>query len=339
MPVGAETFSEGLRWGAEIFHSLKKILHGRGLSTAVGDEGGFAPNLSSATEALDVILQAVEQAGYKPGDQVALALDCAATEFFKNGKYELEGEGRSLSPDEMSAYLAELCGKYPIVSIEDGMSEDDWDGWAAVTRAVGDRVQLVGWTPSIPRTGPATPASCPTAPARPRTRPSPTSRLPPTAARSRPARSPARTGWRSTTSCSASRACSARPPDMRAAPRSGRLDGGRPVRDAFPMSTLAATLKRSAVPVACALVCAYFAGHALLGDSGLMALGSIRAERAAAEAEHAKLSAEKAGIERRIALLDPRRVDPDYADELVRQQLGVVRPDEVVIPLEDRAAG
>ncbi len=118
-----------------------------------------------------------------------------------------------------------------------------------------------------------------------------------------------------------------------------RLDGGSGLRDASAMSTLAATLKRSAVPAACALVCLYFAGHALLGDSGLMALGSIRAERAAAEAENAKLSAEKAGIERRIALLDPRRVDPDYADELVRQQLGVVRPDEVVIPLETTPAG
>jgi enolase len=144
MPVGAETFAEGLRWGAEIFHTLKKILHGRGLSTAVGDEGGFAPNLSSATEALDVILQAIDQAGYKAGDQIALALDCAATEFFKNGHYALEGEGRTLSPTEMSAYLADLAGKYPIVSIEDGMSEDDWDGWSAVTQAIGSRVQLVG---------------------------------------------------------------------------------------------------------------------------------------------------------------------------------------------------
>ncbi len=144
MPVGAETFSEGLRWGAEIFHTLKKTLHDRGLSTAVGDEGGFAPALSSATEALDVILQAVETAGYKPGTEVMLALDCASTEFFKDGAYVMEGEGRTLLPGEMSAFLADLAGRYPIVSIEDGMAEDDWAGWKALTDAIGAGVQLVG---------------------------------------------------------------------------------------------------------------------------------------------------------------------------------------------------
>ena len=144
MPTGAETFSEGLRWGAEIFHTLKKILHDRGLSTAVGDEGGFAPNLSSATEALDVILQAIEKAGYKPGEDVKLALDCASTEFFKNGSYLMEGEGKNLSSDEMSAFLADLVLRYPIVSIEDGMAEDDWAGWKLLTDKVGAKVQLVG---------------------------------------------------------------------------------------------------------------------------------------------------------------------------------------------------
>jgi len=144
MPVGAETFSEGLRWGAEIFHTLKKTLHDRGLSTSVGDEGGFAPNLSSATEALDVILQAIETAGYKPGKDVMLALDCASTEFFKDGSYVMEGEGKTLSPAEMVAFLADLAGRYPIVSIEDGMAEDDWDGWKALTDAVGAKTQLVG---------------------------------------------------------------------------------------------------------------------------------------------------------------------------------------------------
>jgi len=144
MPVGAETFSEGLRWGAEIFHTLKKILHDRGLSTSVGDEGGFAPNLSSATEALDVILQAVEAAGYKPGKDVMLALDCASTEFFKDGSYAMEGEGKTLSPGEMAKFLADLAGRYPIVSIEDGMAEDDWDGWKVLTDAAGSKVQLVG---------------------------------------------------------------------------------------------------------------------------------------------------------------------------------------------------
>jgi enolase len=144
MPVGAESFSEGLRWGAEVFHTLKKTLHGRGLSTAVGDEGGFAPNLSSATEALDVILEAVETAGFRAGSDIVLALDCAATEFFRDGAYRMEGEGRTLSPHEMSGWLAELCARYPIVSIEDGMAEDDWAGWTALTQAVGAKVQLVG---------------------------------------------------------------------------------------------------------------------------------------------------------------------------------------------------
>jgi enolase len=144
MPVGAESFSEGLRWGAEIFHTLKKTLHGRGLSTAVGDEGGFAPNLSSATEALDVILQAIDTAGYKAGKDAVLALDCASTEFFKDGAYHMEGEGRTLSSDEMAAFLADLTAKYPIVSIEDGMGEDDWAGWKTLTDRVGAKVQLVG---------------------------------------------------------------------------------------------------------------------------------------------------------------------------------------------------
>ncbi|TPE59124.1 phosphopyruvate hydratase [Sandaracinobacter neustonicus] len=144
MPTGAETFSEGLRWGAEIFHTLKKILHDRGLSTAVGDEGGFAPNLSSATEALDVILQAIEKAGYKPGEDVKLALDCASTEFYKNDSYLMEGEGKILSSDEMSTFLAELVSRYPIVSIEDGMAEDDWAGWKMLTDKVGATTQLVG---------------------------------------------------------------------------------------------------------------------------------------------------------------------------------------------------
>ncbi len=144
MPVGADSIADAVRVGAEIFHTLKKALHDKGLATAVGDEGGFAPNLASATDALDFIMKSIETAGYKPGDDVMIALDCAATEFYKNGRYELEGEGRSLSPDEMAAYLAQLCDRYPILSIEDGMSEDDWDGWKALTNLLGDRVQLVG---------------------------------------------------------------------------------------------------------------------------------------------------------------------------------------------------
>jgi enolase len=144
MPVGAPTFAEAMRCGAEIFHTLKKGLHDAGLSTAVGDEGGFAPNLASARDALDFIMRSIEQAGYTPGDDVVLALDCAATEFFHDGAYRMDGEGRTLSPQEMAAYLGELCDAYPIASIEDGMAEDDLVGWKAITDLVGDRVQLVG---------------------------------------------------------------------------------------------------------------------------------------------------------------------------------------------------
>jgi enolase len=144
MPVGAPSFGEALRCGAEIFHTLKQGLHDAGLATAVGDEGGFAPNLASARDALDFIMRSVEKAGYKPGDDVMLALDCAATEYFKEGAYRMEGEGRTLSSDEMAAYLAELCDAYPIASIEDGMAEDDLDGWKALTERLGKRIQLVG---------------------------------------------------------------------------------------------------------------------------------------------------------------------------------------------------
>jgi len=144
MPVGAASFSEGLRWGVETYHALKTVLHERNLSTAVGDEGGFAPNLPSNEDAVRVLVEAIERAGRVPGDEIAIALDAASTEFFEGGAYHLAGEGRTLPPADFAAYLAELCAKYPIVSMEDGMAEDDWDGWAALTAAVGDRVQLVG---------------------------------------------------------------------------------------------------------------------------------------------------------------------------------------------------
>jgi enolase len=144
MPLGADTFGEAVRMGSEIFHTLKKLLKDAGHSTNVGDEGGFAPNLSSAEEALSVIMQAIEKAGYKPGEDVALALDCAATEFFKDGKYAMVGEGKTLAPEEMARYLEGLVNKFPIVSIEDGMSEDDFVGWAALTNLLGKKCQLVG---------------------------------------------------------------------------------------------------------------------------------------------------------------------------------------------------
>jgi enolase len=144
MPVGAASFSEALRWGTETYHTLKKVLHERGLSTAIGDEGGFAPNLPSNESALSVLMEAIERAGRAPGEEIALALDPASTEFFVNGAYQLSGEGRTLSSAEFSAYLADLADRYPIVSIEDGMAEDDWDGWRALTEALGHRIQLVG---------------------------------------------------------------------------------------------------------------------------------------------------------------------------------------------------
>ncbi|MEL6316091.1 MAG: phosphopyruvate hydratase, partial [Pseudomonadota bacterium] len=144
MPIGAESFSEGLRAGAEIFHALKAELKAAGHNTNTGDEGGFAPALASTREALDFIMKAVEKAGRAPGSDVVIALDAASTEFFKGGKYELAGEGKSLSATELAGYYAELIDAYPIVSIEDGLAEDDWEGWRALTEAVGDRCQLVG---------------------------------------------------------------------------------------------------------------------------------------------------------------------------------------------------
>ncbi|MGZ4675939.1 MAG: phosphopyruvate hydratase [Acidimicrobiia bacterium] len=143
-PVGAASFREALRMGTETYHALKALLHARGLSTALGDEGGFAPSLPSNEDAVKLLLEAITAAGYAPGDEIAIALDAASTEVFTDGVYDLAGEGRKFSSAEFAAYLADLCDRYPIVSIEDGMAEDDWDGWAALTEAVGDRVQLVG---------------------------------------------------------------------------------------------------------------------------------------------------------------------------------------------------
>ena len=144
MPVGAESLAEAVRWGSEIFHTLKKGLSEKGLATAVGDEGGFAPNLASTRDALDFIMESIIRAGFKPGEEIALALDCAATEYFADGRYDMAGERISLSPEEMADYLADLCTAYPIRSIEDGMSEDDFEGWKLLTDKIGHKVQLVG---------------------------------------------------------------------------------------------------------------------------------------------------------------------------------------------------
>ncbi len=144
IPVGAPTFREAVRYGAEVFHALKKIIDGKGMTTAVGDEGGFAPNVASHEAAIQMILEAIEKAGYKAGDQIAIGLDCAASEFHKEGKYQLEGEGLTLSAAEWTDILATWCDKYPIISIEDGMGESDWDGWKHLTDKLGAKVQLVG---------------------------------------------------------------------------------------------------------------------------------------------------------------------------------------------------
>ncbi len=144
MPVGAESIAEAVRMGSEVFHTLKKSLKDAGHNTNVGDEGGFAPGLASADEAIGFVLKAIEKAGYKPGDDMCLALDPASSEFFKDGKYHLDGEGKVLAPEEMARYYADLVARYPIISIEDGMAEDDWEGWKALTDLIGDRCQLVG---------------------------------------------------------------------------------------------------------------------------------------------------------------------------------------------------
>ena len=144
MPVAAENIRDAVRMGSEVFHTLKKELSAAGLSTGIGDEGGFAPNISSTRDALDFILKSIEKAGYKPGEEIYLALDCAATEYYKDGAYVFSGEGKTLSSAENVDYLAALCADYPIISIEDGMSEDDWDGWKLLTDRLGDKIQLVG---------------------------------------------------------------------------------------------------------------------------------------------------------------------------------------------------
>jgi len=144
MPIGAPSFSEALRWGVETYHALKSLLHKRGLSTAVGDEGGFAPNLRSNEEAIAILVEAITTAGFTPGTDIAIALDPAMSELYRDGKYHLAGEGRSMTSAELCEWWASLVDRYPIVSIEDGMAEDDWDGWAALTSALGKKIQLVG---------------------------------------------------------------------------------------------------------------------------------------------------------------------------------------------------
>jgi len=235
MPVAASTLAEAVRMGSEVFHTLKGELSAAGLSTGIGDEGGFAPNLSSTTDALDFIIKSIEKAGYKPGVDIYLALDCAATEYYRDGKYNMKGEGKVLDADQNATYLANLVANYPIISIEDGMSEDDWDGWRALTEMLGDKCQLVGddlFVTNPLRLADGIEAGCANSllvkvnqigtltetlaavemahrarytsvmshrSARPKIPPSPIWRLPPIAARLKPAPWRAATGWRSIT--------------------------------------------------------------------------------------------------------------------------------------------
>jgi enolase len=259
VPVGAPSFAEALRMGAEVFHALKATLHDAGLATAVGDEGGFAPDLESNEAALQVLMTGIEAAGYAPGDDVAIALDPATSEVYESGSYVLEHEGRVLNAEEMAAYWADISSRYPVVSIEDGMDEEDWNGWRALTEQVGSRVQLVGddlfvtnterlrrgidagvansilikvnqigtLTETLDAVRTAQEAGYT---ARRRTRRSPTWRSRPAAGRSRRARPRAAIGWRSTTSCCASRRRSAptrnTPAARRFARRRTRVGGG-----------------------------------------------------------------------------------------------------------------
>ena len=245
-PIGARNFAEALRMGAEVYHTLKRVLHTRGLGTGVGDEGGFAPNLDNNQQALDIIVDAIQQAGYRPGVDIALALDPATTELWRDGAYHLDGEGRVLTSVEMCEYWIELCDRYPIISIEDGMAEEDWEGWQLLTQRLSDRVQLVGddlfvtnverlqsgidrhagnailiklnqigtltetlATMELAARARVSPRWCPIVPAKPRTSSSRTSPSRPDAARSRPGPRRGASAWRSTTSCCGSRSCSA----------------------------------------------------------------------------------------------------------------------------------
>jgi enolase len=256
LPVGAPSLREALRYGSEIFHTLKKILHGKGLATSVGDEGGFAPDLPSNEAALQTIVQAIEQAGYKPGQDVYLGLDVASSEFYRDGNYRLESEQRSFSAAEFTHYLADLVARYPIITIEDGMSEADWDGWSLLTSQLGRKIQLVGDDVFVTNTrilaegiarGVANailikpnqigtlsrrtmPPSSRIARARPRTPPSPTLPWRPLRRRSRPDRCHARIASPSTTSCCASRSSWAASRVMPGATRSrscSESNGGR----------------------------------------------------------------------------------------------------------------
>jgi enolase len=212
MPVGAESFREGLRWGSEIYQSLKKVLHDRGLSTTVGDEGGFAPSLPSNEAPLQLIMEAIEKAGYRPGEQIFLAMDPAMTEVYEDGQYHLKRDGRTLSTAEMVDYWVDIANRYPLISLEDGLAEDDWEGWKLLRQKLGHKVQLVGddfLVTNVARLQRAIDEDAATW------------WWPPTPARSRPGRRPAPTGWRSTISCcgsrrswAARRATPARPPSM-----------------------------------------------------------------------------------------------------------------------------
>ncbi len=394
MPVGAASFSEALRCGSEIFHALKSALHQQGWSTGVGDEGGFAPDIASNRQALDFILQAIESAGYSPGTDVLIALDPAATEFFKDGSYVLGGEEKTLTPEQMVDYFEALVTDYPIASIEDGLAEDDMAGWKLATERLGNRVQLVGddlFVTSVARLeqgiadGIANSILI---------KVNQIGTLTETIAAVRLAQSSGYTAVMSHRSgetedstiadlavaldCGQIKTGSLARSDRTAkynqllrieeelgdsARYPGRARRSRPIGRADPQlypqhvhqSILFACvhhakvilcgvmggrnrslglIRRAAMPALALIVVGTFAGHAVAGPNGILAWGGYHRALQERKAELAAIEKERAQLRHRSALLDPRKADPDMADELVRKDLGLVRPDEVIIPLE-----
>ena len=374
VPVGASSLLEAVRCGSEIFHTLKRALSEKGLSTSVGDEGGFAPNIGSTTEALDFIMASIEKAGYRPGDDVMLALDCAATEFCKQGKYDISGEGRILDSHEMAGYLADLTRRYPIFSIEDGMAEDDWTGWKALTDLIGDKVQLVGddlfvTNPNRLKKGIADGVA--------------NSLLVKvnqigTLTETLEAVSMAqRDGYTAVMSHRSGETEDSTIADLAVATNCGQIktgslarsdrlakynqlirieeelgDAGRYagrdiligglIRRVFSdsrimmkkPSPLVKTLRRAAFPAMGLTLMAFFGAYAILGPNGMFAYGDYKRKLAAHERDYATLDQQRIVLRNRVALLDPDHANPDMVDEMVRKELNVAHPDEVIVPLK-----
>ena len=364
VPAGLPSFSEALRAGSEIFHALKRLLKEQKHVTGVGDEGGFAPDLPGAEAALGVLVRAIEAAGYRPGEDVWLALDVAATELWRDGRYHAPGEGATWTTDELIAFYERLADQFPLVSIEDGLREDDWDGWTALTERLGDRLQLVGddlfvTSAGAPRGGhparrrqrdpdqgepdrhadrdarrrragqgrPATGSSSPTARGRPRTPSSRISPSPSTRGRSRRDRSPAAIGSPSTTSSSGSRSGSETPPAGRAR-RSFRGAPDEPAHRQPPaagLTTMTRLTRPGWIVVGALLILAVMA---VFGDNGVLALRRLRGEVDTLVREVRTLEAENERLSRAISELQE---DPAVIERIAREELGLVRPGERVL--------